>query len=257
MKDIFSLKGKNAVVIGGAGGIGQSIAKGLAFYGANVGIASRKLESLNQAAQEIEAEVGQKIKVFQVDSGVESNIKELVVAVVAEMGSVDILVNSQGYNAKYSALEFPMGEWDALFNVNVKGVMMCCKEFANVMVKQNYGKIINVSSVRGARACGGGNSAYNSSKGALDMMTRTLAVELAPYNITVNAVGPALTETKLVAKFLQQDPGGKERYARTIPMGRIGLTEDVIGAAVFLASEASSYVTGQVIYPDGGLTAIG
>jgi gluconate 5-dehydrogenase len=111
--------------------------------------------------------------------------------------------------------------------------------------------------VRGARACGGGNSAYNSSKGALDMMTRTLAVELAPYNITVNAVGPALTETKLVAKFLEKDPEGKERYARTIPMGRIGLVDDVIGAAVFLASEASSYVTGQIIYPDGGLTAVG
>lgn len=257
MEDIFSLKGKNAVVIGGAGGIGQSIAKGLAFYGANVGIASRKLEGLNQAAQEIEAEVGKKIKVFQVDAGAESSIKELVASVVAEMGTVDILVNSQGYNTKHSALEFPMDEWDALFNVNVKGVMTCCKEFARVMVKQKYGKIINVSSVRGARACGGGNSAYNSSKGALDMMTRTLAVELAPYNITVNAVGPALTETKLVAKFLQQDPGGKERYASTIPMGRIGLTEDIIGAAVYLASEASSFVTGQIIYPDGGLTAIG
>jgi gluconate 5-dehydrogenase len=257
VKDIFALTGKKAVVIGGAGGIGQAIAKGLAFYGAEVAIASRKLEGLTQAAQEIETEVGKKIKVFQVDSGVESSIKELVAAVVAEMGTVDILVNSQGYNTKHSALEFPMDEWDDLFSVNVKGVMICCKEFAKVMVKQNYGKIINVSSVRGARACGGGSSAYNSSKGALDMMTRTLAVELAPYHITVNAVGPALTETKLVAKFLEKDPEGKERYARTIPMGRIGLTEDVIGAAVFLASEASSYVTGQIIYPDGGLTAVG
>jgi NAD(P)-dependent dehydrogenase (short-subunit alcohol dehydrogenase family) len=257
MRDIFSLKGKNAVVIGGAGGIGQAIAKGLTFYGANVAIASRNLENLNQAAGEIEAETGTKIKVFQVDSGVESSIQELSKTAVAEMGRVDILVNSQGFNAKHAALEFPMDEWDALFNVNVKGVMICCKEFAKIMAKQNYGKIINVSSVRGARACGGGNSAYNSSKGALDMMTRTLAVELAPHNITVNAVGPALTETKLVAKFLEKDPGGKERYASTIPMGRIGLVDDVIGAAVFLASEASSYVTGQIIYPDGGLTAVG
>lgn len=257
MNDIFSLKGKNAVVIGGAGGIGQAIAKGLAFYGANVAIASRKLEGLNQAAKEIESEIGKEIKVFQVDSGVEESIKGLVAAVVADMGRVDILVNSQGFNTKHPALEFPMDEWDALFNVNVKGVMICCKEFAKVMAKQNYGKIINVSSVRGSRACGGGNSAYNASKGALDMMTRTLAVELAPHNITVNAVGPALTETKLVAKFLEKDPEGKERYARTIPMGRIGLVDDVIGAAVFLASEASSYVTGQILYPDGGLTAVG
>lgn len=89
------------------------------------------------------------------------------------------------------------------------------------------------------------------------MMTRTLAVEFAPYNITVNAIGPALTETKLVAKFLEKDPEGKARYAKTIPMGRIGLVDDVMGAAVFLASEASSYVTGQIVYPDGGLTAVG
>jgi gluconate 5-dehydrogenase len=257
MEDIFSLKGKNAVVIGGAGGIGQSIAKGLAFYGANVAIASRKLEGLKQAAQEIKEEVGKEIKIFQVDSGEEKSIKELVAAVVADMGKVDILVNSQGYNVKHNALEFPMNEWDTLFKVNVKGVMMCCKEFATVMTKQNYGKIINISSVRGSRACGGGNAAYCSSKGALDMMTRTLAVELAPYNITVNAIGPALTETKMVASFLAKDPGGKERYAKSIPLGRIGYTDDIIGASVFLASEASSYVTGQVIYPDGGLTAIG
>jgi len=257
MEDVFSLKGKNAIVIGGAGGIGQSIAKGLAFYGANVAIASRKLAGLEQAAQEIKEEVGKDIKIFQVDSSEEGSIKELVAAVAADMGKVDILVNSQGYNVKHNALEFPMDEWDALFKVNVKGVMMCCKEFAAVMSKQNYGKIINISSVRGSRACGGGNAAYCSSKGALDMMTRTLAVELAPYNITVNAIGPALTETKMVASFLAKDPGGKERYAKSIPLGRIGYTDDIIGASVFLASAASSYVTGQVIYPDGGLTAIG
>lgn len=257
MEDIFSLKGKNAVVIGGAGGIGQALAKGLAYYGANVAIASRKLEALQQTSQEIEAETGKKVKVFQVDTTQENSIQDLVRAVVADMGSVEILVNSQGYNVKFNAMEFPMAEWEALFKVNVQGVMMCCKEFAKVMAKQNYGKIINVSSVRGARACGGGNSAYNSSKGALDMMTRTLAVELAPYNITVNAIGPALTETKMVAKFLNADPGGKERYANTIPMRRIGQTDDCIGAVVFLASEASGYVTGQVIYPDGGLTAVG
>lgn len=257
MEDIFSLKDSNAVVVGGSGGIGRDIAKGLAFYGADVGIASRKLEGLNRAAQEIEAEIGKKIRVFQADAGLESSIRKLVAAVVEKMGSVHILVNAQGYNVKFPALEFPMDEWEALFNINVKGVMICCKEFARVMAEQNYGKIINISSVRGARACGGGNSAYCASKSAVDMITRTLAVELAPHNITVNAIGPALTETKLVAKFLEQDPGGKERYAASIPMGRIGLTGDIIGAAVYLASPASSYVTGQVIYPDGGLTAVG
>lgn len=257
MKDIFSLQGKNAIVIGGAGGIGQAIAKGLAFYGAKVGIASRKLENLEKAAQEIQTDINKEVKIFQVDSANEDSIKALAGKVVAEMGKVDILVNSQGINIKQSALEFQMDQWDALFNVNVKGVMMCCKEFAKIMTKQNYGKIINVSSVRGARACGGGNSAYNSSKGAVDMMTRTLAVELAPFNITVNAVGPTVTETPMMTKPLTDNPALKERLTGAHPLGRLSVPEDMIGAAVFLASDASNYVTGQVIYPDGGLTAIG
>ncbi|MBP2652808.1 MAG: gno 1 [Firmicutes bacterium] len=257
MEDIFSLKGKNAVVIGGAGGIGQAIAKGLAFYGANVAIASRKMEGLTKAAKEIGNEVGKEIKVFQVDSSDEASIKNLVSTVVKDMGRVDILVNSQGLNIKAPALEFDMNNWDAVFSVNVKGLMMCCTEFAKVMVKQNYGKIINVSSVRGARACGGGNSAYCSSKGAVDMMTRTLAVELAPHNITVNAIGPTVTETPMMVQFLSKDPGAKERIAASHPIHRMAVVEDCIGAAVFLASQASNYVTGQIIYPDGGLTAVG
>jgi NAD(P)-dependent dehydrogenase (short-subunit alcohol dehydrogenase family) len=257
MKDIFSLEGKNAVVIGGAGGIGQSIAKGLAFYGANVSIASRKLEGLQKAANEIKEEVNKEIKIFQVDTTSEESIKTLVEKVVSEVGSVDILVNSQGLNIKYNALEFNMDDWDKLFNVNVKGLMMCCKEFAKVMVKQNYGKIVNVSSVRGARACGNGNSAYCSSKGAVDMMTRTLSFELAPYNITVNAVGPTLTETPMMENFFKQNPNIKETLSKSHPLGRLGTPDDMIGATVFLASDASSYVTGQVVYADGGLTAIG
>ncbi len=257
MKDIFSLQEKNAIVIGGAGGIGQAIAKALAFYGANVGIASRKLENLAKAAQEIQSEIGKEVKIFQVDSANEDSIKALADKVVAEMGRVDILVNSQGINIKQNALEFPMDQWDALFNVNVKGVMMCCKAFAQIMSQQNYGKIINVSSVRGARACGGGNSAYNSSKGAVDMMTRTLAVELAPFHITVNAVGPTVTETPMMAKLLADNPALQQRLTGAHPLGRLSVPEDMMGAAVFLASDASNYVTGQVIYPDGGLTAIG
>jgi gluconate 5-dehydrogenase len=143
-----------------------------------------------------------------------------------------------------------------LFKVNVKSVMMCCKEFAGVMVAHNSGKIINVSSVRGVRANAGGNSAYCASKGAVDMITRTLAAELAPNNIKVNAIGPALIATKLTAKQMLE-PGRTEKYVRNIPMGRIGLTDDVVGAAVFLAAPASDFITGQIIYIDGGLTAIG
>ncbi|MCM8711242.1 SDR family oxidoreductase [Clostridium sp. SYSU_GA19001] len=255
MQDIFSLKGKNAVVVGGAGGIGQAIAKGLAFYGANVAIASRNLESLNRAAKEIEEEVSVKIKVFQVDAANEESIKSLAQNVAADMGRVDILVNSQGYNKKYDAIEFPMDVWDDMFDVNVKGVMMCCKEFAKLMIPNKYGKIINVSSVRGARACGGGNAAYCSTKGALDMLTRVLCVELAPYNITVNAIGPTITETPMMKDIMNKNLEIKNKILGNIPMGRMGEKDDVIGTAVFLASDASRFVTGQVIYTDGGQTA--
>ncbi len=256
MQDLFSLKGRKAMVIGGAGGIGQAIAQGLAFYGADVAIASRNTANLAEAAKEIEAATGKKVKTFQVDAADEASVKKLVAVSVAEMGTIDILVNSQGYNIKHAALDFPMDEWDALFKVNVKSVMMCCKEFAGVMVAHNSGKIINVSSVRGVRANAGGNSAYCASKGAVDMITRTLAAELAPNNIKVNAIGPALIATKLTAKQMLE-PGRTEKYVRNIPMGRIGLTDDVVGAAVFLAAPASDFITGQIIYIDGGLTAIG
>jgi len=256
VKDIFSLAERKAVVVGGAGGIGQAIAAGLAYYGAEVAIASRNLANLTQAAQEIEAETGKKVKVFQVDVVDETSIKQLVQDTVKAMGRVDILVNSQGFNVKHAAIDFPMDEWDRLFQVNVKGVMMCCKEFAAAMAAQKDGKIINVSSVRGVRANAGGNSAYCASKGAVDMITRTLAAELAPDNVKVNAIGPALIATKLTAKQMME-PGRTEKYIRNIPMGRIGMTGDVVGAAVFLAAPASDFVTGQIIYVDGGLTAIG
>ncbi|MCR4443347.1 MAG: glucose 1-dehydrogenase [Peptococcaceae bacterium] len=254
--NLFDLSGKKAVVIGGGGGIGRAIAAGLAGHGAEVGIASRNLANLEEAAAEIKAETGKDIKIFQVDSADEASVKALVKAALDEFGTIDILVNSQGYNLKSPALEFPMDEWDKLFKVNVKGFMICCQEFGRVMVEKKSGKIINVSSVRGIRANAGGNSAYCASKGAVDMITRTLAAEWAPYNVKVNAIGPALIATKLTEKQMKE-PGRTQNYLKNIPLGRLGETRDVVGAAVFLASEASDFVTGQIIYVDGGLTAIG
>ncbi|MEX1378087.1 MAG: glucose 1-dehydrogenase [Eubacteriales bacterium] len=256
MKDIFSLEGKNAVVVGGAGGIGEAIAQGLINNGANVAIASRSIDNLNSAAEEIQKETGKKVLIFQVDAGDEDSVKKLVADVIEKMGRVDILVNSMGFNVKSSCLDFPMDKFDTLMNVNVRGVMLCCKEFANVMVDQNGGKIINVSSVRGVRASAGGNSGYCATKGAVDMLTRTFAAELAPKGINVNAIGPALIATKLTAKQMME-PGRTEKYIANIPLGRIGVTEDVVGASVFLAAPASDFITGQIIYIDGGLTAIG
>ncbi|KKM12732.1 hypothetical protein SY88_02390 [Clostridiales bacterium PH28_bin88] len=256
MTGLFDLTGKVAVVIGGAGGIGGAIALGLAKQGARVVVASRKLEQIKEEARSIATEAGVETAAFSVDVTQEDSVIQLVGKVLDKFGTVDILVNSQGYNTKAQALDFPMEEWKRLFDVNVTGTMIACKHFGKVMTQNRRGKVINVSSVRGIRANSGGNSAYCGTKGAVDMITRCLAAEWAPFNVNVNAIGPALVATKLTEKQMQE-PGRTEKYLRNIPLGRLGVPEDMVGAAVFLASPASDFLTGQIVYVDGGLTAIG
>ena len=254
-ENLFSLKGKNAVVIGGAGGLGRVLAAGLAEYGAQVAIADVNEDGLKSAAAEIEAKTGAKVKTYSVNTDQEENIQALVKNTVADMGRVHVLVNAQGFNVKAPATEYPAESWDKLFSVNVRGVMLCCKNFAAHMVEQGGGKIINLSSIRGLRAAAGGNLGYCATKGAVDMITRTLAVELAPKNVLVNALGPIITATPMTKETIKNNP---ERYAKTlnnIPLGRFGEPEDLIGPAVFLASAASDFVTGTILYPDGGTMA--
>jgi NAD(P)-dependent dehydrogenase (short-subunit alcohol dehydrogenase family) len=254
-ENLFSLKGKNAVVIGGAGGLGRVLAAGFAEYGAQVAIADINEDGLRSAAEEIKGKTGQTVKTYSVNTDQEETIQELVKKTVADMGRVHVLVNAQGFNIKSGATEFPVEAWDKLFSVNVRGVMLCCKNFAAHMVEQGGGKIINLSSIRGLRAAAGGNMGYCATKGAVDMITRTLAVELATKNVLVNALGPIITATPMTKETIKNNP---ERYAKTlnnIPMGRFGEPEDLIGPAVFLASAASDFVTGTILYPDGGTMA--
>jgi gluconate 5-dehydrogenase len=259
MKELFSLDGKNAVVIGGAGGIGQAIAQGLAEAGAAVAIASRSLESLQRAVAEIKAASGQDLRCHTVDASDEASVEALVARLEAEVQRVDILVNAQGLNKKFNAEDFPMDVFRQLFDVNVVGVMACCKHFGRHMIRNGYGKIVNVSSVRGRIATlGAGNAGYCGTKGALDMITRQLASEFGKYNITVNAIGPTLTETPMMTKILDgRGPNARKEAADKHPMRRMGLPTDCVGPAVFLSSDASCFVTGNILYPDGGLTAIG
>lgn len=258
MRDIYSLQGKRAVIIGGGGGIGQAIAKGLAYYGADAAIASRGLDGLKQAASEIESEIGKKVRTYRVDCTNYESIEGLVKSVIADMSTIDILVSSQGLNKKNLAFEMPMDVWDDMFAVNVRGMMMCCKAFGKIMKEKQYGRIINISSIRGARALNGeGNTAYSSTKGAVDMLTRSLAAEWGKFGITVNAIAPILTETKMMKPVLEAYPMMKEKMAQAAPLGRLGLPDDNIGPAIFLASDASAFVTGQIIYVDGGTTAVG
>ncbi|MCC6474936.1 MAG: glucose 1-dehydrogenase [Burkholderiales bacterium] len=256
MSDMFRLDGKVAVVIGGAGGIGEIMAKGMAAQGARVAVASRNIQKLAQVAKAIGAETGSEAAAFAVDVTDPASIKSLAGQVVEKFGTVDILVNSQGINTKAPALGFPVETWDQLFNVNVKGTMVACSEFGRVMIEKKKGKIINISSVRGLRATlWGGNEGYSSTKGAVDMITRSLASEWAPHNINVNAIAPLLIRTPLAAPTLN-DPEKLKTYVANVPFKRIGEPRDIAGLCVFLASPASDFITGQIIYLDGGLTAV-
>ena len=258
MTDLFNMDGKVAVVIGGAGGLGEAIALGLGRQGARVVITSRSLPKLEEVAGEISSdpEVTSKVTAFPVDVTDEQSVANLVEQVVSKFGTVDILVNAQGGNIKRPSAEFPMSDWDTLFDVNVKGTMLACREFGKVMIEKNKGKVINISSIRGARATfWGGNEAYCATKGAVDMITRSLAAEWAPHKINVNAIAPSWVSTKLAARTLQ-DPERLKRGLANVPLQRIAEPQDVVGLSVFLASPASDFITGQVIYLDGGATAV-
>jgi len=254
MAELFRLDGKIAVVIGGAGGIGETLALGLSQYGAKVVVSSRNLERLKEVAKEIQAKTGGEVMALQVDVTDEDSVASLVEKVLAKYGTVDILVNAMGLNIKREAVEYPMEDWDLIFDVNVKGTMISCKHFGRVMRDKKQGKVINMSSVRGIRGYTGGNTAYCATKGAVELITKTLALEWAPYNIHVNALGPALIITPGTI-HIQQNPELAEKYKAMIPMNKLGVPEDLIGACVFLASEASNFITGQTLYIDGGLTA--
>lgn len=255
IRNMFRLDGKNAIVIGGAGGIGEGIAEALAAFGANVSIASRKMESLLAAKDKIKAATGEDVSVYTVDASKEESIIALVDAVLKDKDHIDILVNAQGYNVKYHIVDLPEDIMKGMMDTNVIGIAMLCKHFGKHMKDRGYGKIINVSSTRGARACLGGNASYCATKGALDMLTRTLACDLGP-EVNVNAIGPTNTVTPMMEPLIKEHPEilhlGDDK-----PLKRIGTVEDCMGVAVFLASEASAFITGQIIYADGGMTAIG
>ena len=257
MVDMFRLDGKVGVVIGGAGGIGQALVLGLAQQGANVAIADLNLQGSEDVAQEIQPKVASRVVAFPVDVTDEKSVAQLVEKVVSEFGTVDILVNSQGVSIRKPAGEFSIQEWDTMFDVNVKSIMMTCREFGKVMIDKKRGKVINMSSIYGIRApFWGGSEAYCATKGAVHMITRALAAEWAPYNINVNAIGPSLVATKLVEQALK-DPERLRRSLANVPLGRIGQPEDIMGACIFLASPASDFITGQILYVDGGRIAVG
>ena len=252
---MFKLDGKVIVVIGGAGGLGEACAQTLVQQGATVIIASRNLEKLQATAQKIKAATGSDVATMQVDVTNESSTDNLAKQVMEKYNAIDVLVNAHGLNAKMAATDIDFTKWDALFAANVKGVMMTCKSFGKLMIEKKKGKIINLSSVRGIRGTDGGNVTYGATKGAVDMITRMLAAEWAPYSINVNAIGASVVMTETWKKTVA--PERQQLLLSKTLFKKFATPEDIAAACVYLASNEADYVTGQIMYVDGGLTAVG
>ena len=258
VRDMFDLKGKVALVTGGGRGLGKFIAMAFAEAGADVVIASRKLEKLEETAAELR-ETGVKVKAVKCDMAVQADIEALVDETVKEFGRVDILVNNAGLTWGAPTLDYPLEKWDSVFNVNVRGTWVLTQRVARVMKENGGGKIINISSVYGSRGSGEAEHpavAYNSSKAAVEVLTRNLAVKLAPYNIRVNCIAPGFFRTDMMEYvFRPEMEQSLKMTLRAIPLARPGEEDDIKGLALFLASGASDYITGTVIPLDGGAQA--
>jgi NAD(P)-dependent dehydrogenase (short-subunit alcohol dehydrogenase family) len=252
MSDLFDLTGKVAVVAGGAGGIGHAQALGLADAGADVVVASRQIEHLEEVAKEIRAK-GRKALAVTVDVVQEQSVADMVKHILKEFPQIDILVNAHGLAIRKPADSFPIDEWQRVMDINARGTFLCCQAVGRVMIKQRSGKIINLSSVRGRYGLPADYAAYCASKGAVDTLTRTLACEWAKHNVLVNALAPTIVETELTRPALA-DPEYAKRMKSRIPLGRWAMPEDIVGATVFFASKASDFITGQILYIDGGVT---
>jgi gluconate 5-dehydrogenase len=267
MSKLFDLTGKNAVVIGGAGGLGQAIAQGLIEAGANVLISSRKEDSLKKAQSELKAATGKEVQYAAGDASVEADVEALVKASVQKLGGkITILVNAQGFNKKQDALDFDIDVFRQMLDANVTSFMISAKHFGRHFKENGYGKIVNLSSVRGKIATKGtGNAGYCTTKGAVDMLTKQLASEYGPFGVTVNAIGPNITATPMMVSVFEKRAAEAgvsiEQYLKQQgdgnPLRKMGEPEDIVGTAVFLAAPASDFMTGNILYPDGGLTAIG
>ncbi len=256
--DLFKLDGKVALVTGGGRGIGKFIATGLAEAGADLIIASRKMENLEATAREIEKEFGVRVLPVGCDIVKEEEIENMVEVATGNFPRIDILVNNAGVIWGAPTLEFPLDKWDHLFNVNVRGAWILTQKIANIMKKHGGGNIINISSIMGFRGWEESYPAvaYNSTKAAINILTMNLAVKLAPYKIRVNAIAPGFFRTEIMA-FIEK-PECKEAYnvlINSIPLHRMGDMDDIKGLAVFLASDASAYITGHIVVNDGGYLA--
>jgi gluconate 5-dehydrogenase len=253
----FRLDGRVAVVAGGSGGIGLRACEALAGVGARVTIVGRDPGRLAAAAEAVEA-AGSEALPFNGDMGLKADADRVVADTVARFGRVDILVNAVGGGAGtalYSAEEYPESEWDRIVDLNLRTTLLPSQAAVRAMIAAGTGgRILNLSSVRGQLAIDAGYSAYVAAKGAIDALTRQHATEWARHGITVNAISPTFVRTAQTASLLA-DQAFYDRIVARIPLRRIAEPDDLVGAVLFFCSDASAFVTGQVLTLDGGLTA--
>lgn len=254
VQELFDLTGKVAIVTGGSRGLGKEIAIGLGEAGAKVAITARREQGLISTKDELDA-MGIECLPVVGDITEVDEVKGMVAKTLDRWGKIDILVNNAGVVWAAPVMEMSLDRWDYVMNINARGTFICCQEVGREMIGQKSGNIINVSSAAGVAAIdpkSGQFIGYQASKAAVNIMTKQLAVEWAPHNIRVNAVAPSFISTRLTNALAERTG---DNMIRWIPMGRIGRADEIKGVAVFLASEASSYISGQVICIDGGTTA--
>ena len=251
--DQFKLTGKTALVTGGARGLGKTMATALAEAGANIALTGRSLESCQSAAKEIADATGRTVHAFAGDVSIAADVERLHSDVTQACGGVDILINNAGTNIRGTLDQVSEADWDSVIDTNLKGPFLCTKAFAPGMIKKGWGRVINLASIMSVIALPG-RTVYCSSKAGVLGLTRVWALEWADKGVTCNAICPGPFATEMNRQLLN-DPKAYQQFVASIPMGRWGELKELTGAVVFLASDASSFVTGTSLFVDGGWTA--
>jgi 3-oxoacyl-[acyl-carrier protein] reductase len=244
----MKLEGRVALVTGASQGIGRACALALARQGASVALAARNQQKLDELAQQI-ASAGSKAAAFAMDVAEEEQIKSGIKAALAHFGKIDVLVNNAGITKDQLVMRMKRADWDAVLNTNLTSAYLCAQQVVGSMLKQRWGRIINITSVFGQMGQAG-QANYASSKAGLIGLTMALARELASRNITCNAVAPGFIETAMTAVLSEEF---KQNAVKQIPLGRVGTPDDIANAVAFLASEEASYITGHVLNVNGGM----